>query len=189
MSPSDDYFRYHQWTGGYCGIIDSSIDNRVTRSIVSVAFRTPGHDKTLGPRESLHAKSPERLNSIRPNAFPFTVGNLVWNLACTADRLALALTTRPRIAPALPMTPSCRRSCRLASCPIVRSSDSNSARSRCQEAVSGCSACTARRNRAPGRDAAAGRATVRRPCHWVEVTKEATRDSVTASPQRRLRSL
>jgi len=48
----------------------------------------------------LHAKSPERLNSIRPNAFPFAVGNLVWNLACTAGRLALALTTRLRAAPA-----------------------------------------------------------------------------------------
>jgi hypothetical protein len=53
----------------------------------------------------LHAKSPERLNSTRPNAFPFSVWNLVWNLACMAGRLALALTTRLRTAPALPMTP------------------------------------------------------------------------------------
>lgn len=189
MSPSDDHFRYHQWLGGYCGIIDSSIDNRVTRSIVSVAFRTPVMTRALGLRESLHAKSPERLNSIRPNAFPFTVWNLVWNLACTAGRLALALTTRLRTAPALPMTPSCRRSCRLASCPIVRLSDSNSGRSRCQEAVSGCSACTARRNPAPGRDAAAGRAIARWPCHRMEAANNATRDSVTASPQRRLRPL
>lgn len=182
MSPSDDHFRYHQWSGGYCGIIDSSIDNRVSRSIVSVAFRTPVMTRALGLRESLHAKSPERLNSIRPNAFPFTVWNLVWNLACTAGRLALALTTRLRTAPALPMTPSCRRSCRLASCPIVRSSDSNAMRSRCQEAVSGCSACTAHRNpvtRCLGATRVTG---------WRSA-KNATRSSVTASPQRRLRSL
>jgi len=71
----------------------------------------------------LQTKSPERLNSIRPNAFPFMVWNLVWDLACTAGRLALALTTRPRTAPALPMTPLLSprlQASLLSDCQIVR---------------------------------------------------------------------